>query len=306
MRFLSAILFLIAFTQVNSAVARHVASDTVIVKMGVRNTALTADWKDAITSRMSKPELDSMMAIRRPLSNDEEAWAKVFQSKAADWNKKRSRLMQPFGKITLPDTLYVLLGAFGSDDAFSYRFDTMCFDLTAFNTEYGAATMPGNPDKTDIIFDHEFSHLLHKKWAQQTNLQLKTYKDSTLYECIYEGLGMYRSLPQRWLPKNGVIPDTTIKTLNKLYPDFVKQLTLIQTKQNLSDEEKTQVEKHLSRGKVTDKWGAFPVAIWLALEANGDDRELQYWMNKGPNAIPELAKKYLTGEEKRRFGQVYR
>lgn len=51
------------------------------------------------------------------------------------------------------------------------------------------------------------------------------------------------------------------------------------------------------------KWGALPVAVWLALEAKGNDENLIKWVNKGPNAIIPLAEKYLTGESKIAFDE---
>jgi hypothetical protein len=279
---------------------------TVIVKLGMTaNSRQSKEWQNALVSRMSKGELDSMAALRRPLTADELGWKKLFESKAALWNSFRENLRAPFGNGDVPDTVYVLLGAFGSDDAFTYQYNTICFDVTAYQTAYGAATLPGNSEKMDRIFAHEFTHLLHKDWARRNKLVLKTFKDSIIWECLYEGIGMYGSLQPKWLPKDGIIPAETKAVLEELYPQFVSNLIKVEAYKSLSAADKSKIEAHLSRGQVQKKWGAFTVAIWLALEAGGDDKKLARWINGGLSSIPALANKYLTGDDKSRFKIAY-
>jgi hypothetical protein len=136
-------------------------------------------------------------------------------------------------------------------------------------------------------------------------LVLKTFKDSVLWECLYEGIGMYRSLQPKWLPKNGVIPAETKAVLDELYPQFVSNLIKVEAYKSLTAADKNKIEAHLSRGQVQKKWGAFTVAIWLALEANGDDKKLAKWIDGGLSSIPALANKYLTGDDKSRFKIAY-
>jgi hypothetical protein len=141
---------------------------TVIVKLGMTaNNRQSKEWQNALVSRMSKAGLDSMAALHRPLTAEELAWKKLFESKAALWNSLRENLRAPFGNGDVPDTVYVLLGAFGADDAFTYQYNTICFDVTAYQAAYGAATLPGNSEKMDRIFAHEFTHLLHKDWLRR-------------------------------------------------------------------------------------------------------------------------------------------
>ena len=64
----------------------------------------------------------------------------------------------------------------------------------------------------------------------------------------------------------------------------------------LFQHEKQMITANLSRGAVHQKWGALPVAIWLALEANGDEQKLFKWIQLGPEAVTILAKKYLPQE----------
>ena len=265
----------------------------VLVKPGVINNQLSPEWKDALVTRMDKEELDSMAGLNRALTSEEQAWFKLIQSKTTKWNAFRDSLGVPFGNPRLADTLYILLGGFGVDDAFTYGPRTVCLDLTAFQANYGMAGLAENSERVDRIFSHEFSHLLHKDWMRKHAFTPKTFKDSVLWECMYEGVGMYRSLGMKWFPKNGVIPDITKTALENLYPQFIQHIATIQSSDNLSEQQKKEIRAHLSRGPVDKKWGAFTVAIWLSLEANGDDRKLVDWINKGMDAIIPLSKKYI-------------
>lgn len=254
---------------------------------------LSKKWRDALASRMSKEKIDSLMEIQSTPTIHEFHWQKLVQSKASLWNSFRDSLQVPFPGSILPDTLFVLLGFHGLDDGFTFGEQTVCLDLTALYRNYGKAGDSINPGRIDRIFSHEYTHLLHKEWAQKNKLQLKNFRDSVLWECLYEGIGMYRSLSKRWLPVNGVLPEVTKATLSRLHPEFTTNINIVNSGNVIRPDEKSAIQRNLSRGQVENKWGAFPVAIWLLLEANGDDRKLIEWMNKGPDGIIELAAKYI-------------
>jgi hypothetical protein len=290
----------------DKSTAARAHSNRTIAKLGISNDRISKEWRDAIESRMTEEMLDSIFALRRLLTNEEKAWVKLIESRTKQWNAYRDSLEAPFGDCHTPDTVYVLMGFTGVDDGFTYRYNTVCFDLTAFQANYGEASLPENGDRCDRIFAHEFTHLLHKEWVRKNKFELKSFKDSILWECLYEGIGMYRSLTKKWLPKNGVVPEMTKTALDELYPVFVEKLTAVESHPILSENEKRKIRANLSRGRVEKKWGAFTVAIWLSLEANGDDKKLAYWIDQGINSIVPLAQKYLTGENKTKFNQVFK
>jgi len=122
---------------------------------------------------------------------------------------------------------------------------------------------------------------------------------------MYEGVGMYRSMSAKWFPKGDSLSEISSKTFKTLYPIFAERLITIETSKNLSEEDKTRLHRNLSRGSMKKKWGALPVAVWLAMEAKGDDKKLIPWINMGPDAIIPLAKKYLTGDNKIRFIKTF-
>lgn len=267
---------------------------TVIIKPAFENNSLTAQWKEALVTRMPKSRIDSFATIQRPLTVDELDWKKLFESKALRWNAFRDSLADPFPGIKLTDTIYILTGFAGVDDGFTFEHNNVCLDLTAFVNNYGKASLPENDNRADRIFSHEYTHLLHKAWAKKTKLEVKTFRDSVLWECLYEGIGMYRSLSEKWKPVNGVLPQATQDVLKELIPQFVKNIAMVESNRSLTETEKEAIVRNLSRGPVNKKWGAFAVGIWLMLEANGNDKNLAQWINRGPEGIPALAKKRLV------------
>lgn len=269
------------------------ATGQVIVQQGYASGQLTKSWLKTLESRMAAEGIDSFAALNRPVSGEEEEWRRLIESRATHWNTIRDSLATAFRPIRLADTICVLLGFLGNDDGFTYGGQTVCLDLTALLRAYGPATLHENHDRVDRIFSHEYTHLLHKEWAKRNNYSPKNTRDEVLWECFYEGLGMYRSLNDKWKPVNGRLPKVTLETLERLVPIFTDHMRTINARPDLGGEEKRQIQKNLSRGMVSQKWGAFPVAIWLLLEAEGDERNLQQWVERGPMAVMELAKKYV-------------
>lgn len=304
------ILFILLFFQAANAKETVISAtkhtDTIFIKLGFTNEAITEDWKNAVSHRISKQKLDSIAGLQNHLTNEEQAWLNLIDSKRARWNLFRDSLKKVFRNCAVPDTIYLLLGLHEGNDAFTYQYNTVCFDLEALQRVYGSALLPDNNERIDRLYAHEFTHLLHKDWARKNKLQLQSFKDSILWECIYEGLGMYRSLSKKWFSQNGILPEMTKSTLAQLYPIFVDMLTKVETSSSLPETDKNRIVANLSNGPVAKKWGAFTVAIWLSLEANGDDKKLVYWTEKGINSIIPLARKYLTGDSKTRFESVFK
>ena len=273
----------------------------VIVQIGIKSDKMSNAWKEAITNRKGTSVLDSLSKVLKPISIEEQAWIHLIESKAKKWNLYRDSLKVPFQNIRLKDTVFVLLGYQGGDDAFTYKDQTICLDVNTLNKSYGSAHKFVNDNRIDRIFSHEFTHLLHKQWAKKNNLELTTFKDEVLWECVTEGFGMYRSMSPKWFPSGDSLSLTSKTTFNRLYPIFAKNIIKVSTNPNLSENEQADLHANLSRGSMKKKWGALPVAVWLAFEANGNDENLIEWVNMGPDAIVLLAEKYLNGKSKELF-----
>jgi hypothetical protein len=271
---------------------------TIFVDAAISQNRVSQQWLNALENRQSKTYLDSLALLSRPMTSTEKSWLQLMQSKAVHWNTLRDSLNVPFEGITLKDTIYVLAGYMGEDDGFTYQDQTVCFDLTAFQQNYDSAILPENGDRIDRIFAHEYTHLLHKSWAKKKNLVLKNFKDSILWECLYEGIGMYRSLSKKWMLQNDTLPRITREALEKLYPVFVDRLIQVHALQNPTASQKAALNKNLSRGNTDKKWGAFPMAMWLMQEAKGNDKNLVPWINGGPESVITLALTHLPAEHR--------
>jgi hypothetical protein len=287
--------------------ARYPAGDgrIIIVKMGIAGQRISEEWKAALRNRMSKEQIDSMGDIQRKLTTEETEWKDLIVSKTDEWNSYRDSLAVPFQKVILSDTICVMLGFLGDDDAFTFEKQTLCLDITALTRVYGKAGLDENTSRINRIFAHEYTHLLHKEWARKAGYSTKTFLDEILWECLYEGIGMYRSLNPRWLPVNDTLPTLTQSALRELYPVFTERMITIKKNNSLSDSEKQRLHANLSRGTVDKKWGALPVAIWLSLEAKRGEKQLVKWIDKGPVAVMELAKKYLPADNKDKLSEVF-
>src|SRR4030095_13289514 len=199
----------------------------------------------------------------------------------------------------------VMVGFLCGEYAFTFEKQTVCLDLTALSRVYGKAGLDENGSRINRIFAHEYTHLLHKEWARKAGYNPKTFLDEILWECLYEGIGMYRSLNPGWFPQGDTLPTATQSALRTLYPVFTDRVIAIKKNSSLSDSEKQRLHANLSRGTVDKKWGAFPVAIWLSLEVKGDEKHLAKWIDKGPIAVIELAKKYLPADDKDKLSELF-
>ena len=116
---------------------------------------------------------------------------------------------------------------------------------------------------------------------------------------------MYRSLNRKWLPVNDSLPVATNLALEELYPIFAERISTIEANPALTNAEKAKLNANLSRGPVNKKWGAFIVAIWLALEARGKDKNLAYRINRGPGSVIDLAGKYLPTQYRQKLTRYF-
>lgn len=266
------------------------------ILLGIKGNKVSPEWIMALETRQRREYLDSLSKVERPVSDDELAWKALIVSKKDHWDQMKDSLKIPFEGIHPNDTTYVLVGYQGHDDAFTYGDRTICFDLTALHRSYGHAKDSINSERMDRLFAHEYTHLLSKSWVAANGLQLKNYRDSIFWECMYEGFGMYRSMSEKWFPKGDSLSPASSRAFEGLYPKFVDRIIAIDSSPDLSDSLKSALHKNLSRGSMDQKWGALPVAVWLAMEAKGDDKKLSKWVNMGPEALIPLAKKYLKGK----------
>lgn len=260
--------------------------------------SITSEWMEAIRDRQSEGSLKAVARNARAVSADESKWLSLIEERVQSWRAMIDSLRLPFVDISPPDTLTILLGNQGGNDAFSPSPSTICFDLSQLYSEYGGASSDLNRKRIDRFFAHEFTHVLHNSWAANHGLRLRTPLDLALWVCLKEGLGNYRSLSDKWVSGKGKLTDHALAVLTQLQPIFVERLSALE---HATEKDAPRLMEGLSMGPFEQKWGALTVALWLAQEAAGNDRNLQKWVGTGPKGVLELARMYLPEEIKGRL-----
>lgn len=258
----------------------------------------TVAWREAVRHRYSDVALDSVATeVRRPTST-ERAWRDLIAERRHAWERSVDSLRMPFADTRPPDSVTILLGLHGGNDAFVHGPTTICFDLGRLQKEYGDAGSEMNRGRIDRFFAHEFTHLLHKAWARDHPVRLTTPLEEALWECLVEGVGNYRSLSPRWVGPGGTLTDHARTVLARLEPVFAERISALST---ATTEEAPRLIEGLSDGPFDRKWGALTVALWLAQEAQGDDRRLKPWIDAGLDGVLILAHRYLPEELRARM-----
>lgn len=289
---LQQVIFAIVLTGSSALFAQMPPHQTVLVlQAGVNENGLpTQHWLKAIEKRHDAETLAGFAKTARPYNDAEVLWQQLIVQKLPAWTAMIDSMRIPFSGITAPDTVYILPGNQGGSDAFVSAPITICFNLEKMGQFYGAATSAANDGRIDRFFAHEFTHVLHKVWRQQNPQKIETPLERALWECMTEGLGNYRSLSAKWMAGKGILSDHANKVLDRLQPVFVERISALATADEATAD---SLLKGLSTGKFDRKWGALPVALWLAQEAQGNDENLRTWVNLGTGGILILARKYL-------------
>lgn len=250
----------------------------------------SSQWLDAIRQFNDDSTVQELAATPHALTPEQSDWLTLISSRLDFWQSRTAELARPFPDIRPPSSIDVLLGNVGGEDAFNPADDLIAFDLGRLHDVYGSARDPGNADRIDRFFAHEYTHVLHKIWRTDRGTTLETPLERALWDCLTEGLGNYRSLSGRWQGPDGGLSEHAEAVLVHLSPIFVSRLAALQT---ATDEEAAALMRGLSMGPFEDKWGALPVALWLSEEVRRDDDALAVWVERGPWGVLDLAASHL-------------
>lgn len=272
---------------------------TLILQPGISaEGAATPAWREVIRSRHSEEMMSKLLAAPRKFSEEEALWADLIKQKVPTWSGMIDSLRIPFQATTPPDTIFILLGNQGGEDAFTYSLATIGFDLSKLDLYYGSASTRENHERIDRFFAHEMTHVLHKAWRKKSELAFKSPFMFALWECLTEGLGNYRSLSGKWLMEKGQLTQHAQAVLQRLQPIFVERISALE---HATEADAASLMEGLSSGAFDQKWGALTVALWLAQEAKGDDHNLRKWVEAGPAGVLVLANKYLPDNLRERL-----
>jgi hypothetical protein len=237
---------------------------------------------------------------RRPFTDAERAWIERIRGALPALEEELERLSRPFQPVTLPAAVAVVVGNRGASDAFTHDAATIGFDLAVLRREYGDAASAENADRIARLLRHETIHLLQKARPDLAT-KLDTPLRRAVAECWSEGHGNLESLSARWRNADGTLTATALETLDRLAPRFVARLTALAC---ASPEAERELTRDLSNGPFVEKWGALPVALWLAREGATSPAALDDYVAKGPAAVWALSARNLAPELARALAEA--
>lgn len=253
----------------------------------------TGQWLDAIRDRVSADELAHIASTARPLTPDEQGWADLIARIAPVWFAGVARLNAPFRHVTPPGRPQIVLGHGGGDDAFGTPPDVMAFDLSALAKAYPDRDEAAREALMSRLLSHEYTHLLAVPFLNQLGWT-QSWADARPYRqalrVLYnEGLGNLRSVEgdARWTMPSGESTDRGREALTRLTPILAQRL------QALAGDPAPDVAKDLlrniSQGPFAGKWGALPIALWLAADTGFQPERIADWVEAGPPGMLRLA-----------------
>jgi hypothetical protein len=283
-----AVIALAASTSVGDAAAQ----DTIRIMQGVTESGAAApQWSAMLKERLTPARYDEASRTRRPLSDGERAWLKLIRARAPLWERERHAVAAPYAGVAPPQGVTVVVGnqAAPGDDAFTHDTSTIGFDLGELHSAYGDAARPENAVRVDRFFRHEYAHLMQRAWLVAHPWPAGPPQAQALLEIWKEGLGNYHSLSGRWI-EGGQTSQIAKEALAVLEPRFAARLAALAC---ATPQQAAGLTADLSRGPFDQKWGALPVALWLATEPDVP-QALRGFVQAGPQGVWDLAARRLA------------
>jgi len=253
----------------------------------------TQRWISAIEGRIDDAALARIRVTPRPLSTEDKDWIEAVRRIGQDWSARLPELDTPFrGLAAPPRRPFVLLGNQGGDDGFTSGPDAVAMDLRSLQQAYGDPSAPGSQDAIRHLLSHEYTHLLIRPWLDRCGWNDAWVARSpylralrTLYN---EGIAGLRSIEDpRWTSPDGVLTPLARDTLVTLQPRMVERLTALA--HDPPAEAAQGLLRNISQGRLSDKWGSMPIALWLAQASRFDPNRLGYYVAQKPDGILRLA-----------------
>jgi hypothetical protein len=253
----------------------------------------TPRWISAIAGRVDDAELARIRKTPCPLSSEDNAWVEAVRRIGQNWSARLPELDAPFrGLAKPPRRPFVLLGNQGGDDGFTSGADAIAMDLRSLQQAYGGPSASDSENMICRLLSHEYSHLLIRPWLDRCGWSeqwaaRKPYLRAlrTLYN---EGIAGLRSIEDpRWTSSEGVLTSLARDTLATLQPRMVERLTALA--ENPPPDVARGLLRNISQGRLADKWGSMPIALWLAQASRLNSARLGYFASQKPDAILQLA-----------------
>jgi hypothetical protein len=250
-------------------------------------------WLDVIRDRVSTVELAEIAATAQPLTPDEQGWADLIGRIAPVWFAGVARLNAPFRDVTPPARPQVVLGHGGGDDAFGAPPDIMAFDLSALVKAYADRDEAAREALMPRLLSHEYTHLLAVPYLNSLGwteawAMARPYRWA-LRVLYNEGLGNMRSVEgdARWTLPSGQPTDRAREALARLTPILAERLRALAG--DPAPDAAKDLLRNISQGPFAGKWGALPMALWLAADTCFQPSRIAVWVEAGPPGMLRLA-----------------
>lgn len=247
--------------------------------------SMTRAWSAVLQHRRGHAADDAALHAARPETPQERAWHALVESRRAAWEAMVPDVAAPYAPVVPPPAVAIVLGNRGAEDAMTVGPERIAFDLSKLQSNYGNADTPENRTRLDRFFRHEFQHVMQKAWLAAHPADADTPLQRAALEMWTEGLGNRESLSSKWIDADGALTAHARKTLATLTPVMVERLQALRT---AMDAQAAVLVQDLSNGPFERKWGALPVALWLAEEAAKDPQALRRFVQAGPDGVRDF------------------
>ena len=209
------------------------------------------------------------------------------------WFAGVARLNAPFRDVTPPARTQIVLGHGGGDDAFGATPDVMAFDLSALAKVYADYDERARESLMSRLLSHEYTHLLAVPYLNSlgwTEAWAAARPYRWALRVLYnEGLGNMRSVEgdARWTMPSGQPTDRARETLARLTPILAERLGALAG--DPAPDVAKDLLRNISQGPFAGKWGALPIALWLAADTGFEPSRIAVWVEAGPPGMLQLA-----------------
>jgi hypothetical protein len=278
------------------------------VTLAITTSGQPADsWIDAVRDRVANTELANIVVTARPLSADEAGWLALIREEASHWCEQLDRLNAPFRRVSPPRKLTLLLGNQGGDDAFTSGADVIAMDLGALAHAYGEASGDAQRSLVRRLLSHEYTHLLIRPYLESVGWSEAWAAHDPLLQALRtlynEGHANLRSIEDpRWIAAKGQPTELARAALIELQPRMIERLQALAAQPAPADAAK--LLRNISQGPLAKKWGALPIALWLAADTGLESEALAAWVEAGPQRILELAVRNADAQFRPAFQQL--
>ena len=267
----------------------------------------TPEWIDAIRDRVDASELTAVAQTAKPLSADESGWRALIESEAGAWCASIPHLNAPFRHVRPPRKPGILLGNQGGGDGFTHDPDDLAIDLGEISRAYADMAPDARRALIRRLLAHEYTHLLLHRWLDSTGWSEASVAGDPFLRALRmlfnEGIANYRSIEEkRWIEADGELTPHARETLDALQPVMIERLQGLAA--HPSAEEASRLLRNISQGSLERKWGAIPIALWLAEATHGEPGQIAAWVDAKPDGIIALAARYADPQHRAAFSHL--